>query len=350
MNSVGVISLISVFLFLLITIFLIFHKSENRIGNTLFAFFLIITSLDLSGQFMSSVYLNHDIINQLRLALGFTQMPLFYLYVKKVCFKDFQLELNSLWHALPAAIFMLIFLLYGVTTNLEIGYIIANQLQYYTYIVIIFLVLAKYKQIHHKYHSLKSETYKWLVTITIIFLLANTIVLFRGIFEAINDFQKFPTLNLGIALFGLAAASWFVLNTMRSPELFTRVNEKLGSNQKSIIIEDEIQLQAEVDKLREYMNTHKPYLNESLTLVDLSAETQIPAKRLSFLINQKIGKHFFDFINEYRIEESKKLLQKSELTIQQIMYEVGFNSKSSFNVAFKKSTSLTPSAFRKQVL
>lgn len=132
---------------------------------------------------------------------------------------------------------------------------------------------------------------------------------------------------------------------MRNPELFTRVNEKSSIANKAI--ENGAQLEEDIDALYQYMERHKPYLEESLTLQDLSTKTNIPAKRLSYLINQKIGKHFFDFINDYRIEDSKKLLQESELTIQQIMYEVGFNSKSSFNTAFKKSTSQTPSGFRK---
>ncbi|WP_296621423.1 AraC family transcriptional regulator [Marivirga sp.] len=347
MNGVSSISLISVFLFLLLTAFLVLHRSKNRVGNILFASFLLITSIDLSGQFLGDFYRNHLFFNQVRLALGLLQMPLFYFYVKKVCFSDYELDARIIWHSLPAIIFILLFSIFGVYQKLEIVYIIAVQLQYYVYIGVILLTLQKYKRIHLKYHSLQSETYKWLMTIAILFLIGNTIVLIRGVFEALNEFQRFPTLNLGIALFGLAAASWFVLNSMRNPELFTRVNENAADTKKNMIAED-AQLQEEVEQLYNYMNSHKPYLEEALTLQDLAAKTEIPAKRLSLLINQKIGKHFFDFINDYRIEESKKLLQESELTIQQIMYEVGFNSKSSFNTAFKKNTSLTPSIFRKQ--
>ena len=134
---------------------------------------------------------------------------------------------------------------------------------------------------------------------------------------------------------------------MRNPELFTRVNESLALPKKSTTEEKE-GFQGEVDQLLNYMQDHKPYLDETLTLQNLAVQTEIPAKRLSEIINKQIGKHFFDFINNYRIEASKKLLKESNLTVQQIMYEVGFNSKSSFNTAFKKSTSLTPSSYRKQ--
>jgi AraC-like DNA-binding protein len=346
MNEVSIVSIISVFLFMLLAVFLVIHKSEKRVGNKLFALFLLLTSIDLSGQFLGDFYRSNSIINQIRLGLALVQMPLFYLYVKKTCFNDFNISLKSLWHVVPALIFTVVFIGLGVSQQLEIVYIITIQVQYYAYIVVIILVLRKYKNIHLKFHSLQSETYKWLMTITILFLIGNSIVLFRGVFEAFNEFQRFPLLNLSIALFGLAAASWFVLNTMRNPELFTRVNEKSSIANKTI--ENGAQLEEDIDALYQYMETQKPYLEETLTLQDLSTKTDIPAKRLSYLINQKIGKHFFDFINDYRIEDSKKLLQESELTIQQIMYEVGFNSKSSFNTAFKKSTSLTPSSFRKR--
>jgi len=185
------------------------------------------------------------------------------------------------------------------------------------------------------------------MTASILFLLGNSFVLFRGVFEALNNFQRLPWLNMTTALFGLLVISWFVLKTMRNPELFTKVNEITSSSRK-IAMADWEQLQNEQDQLHQYMTKHKPYLEEALSLQELSQKTSIPMKRLSLLINQKIGMHFFDFVNAYRIEESKKLLKKSDFTIQQIMYEVGFNSKSSFNTAFKKHTSLTPSAFRKQ--
>lgn len=64
-----------------------------------------------------------------------------------------------------------------------------------------------------------------------------------------------------------------------------------------------------------------------------------------------LNKHFFDFVNEYRIEKAKELLthpERKEYTVLEILYEVGFNSKSSFNTAFKKRTGLTPTEYRRK--
>jgi AraC-like DNA-binding protein len=94
----------------------------------------------------------------------------------------------------------------------------------------------------------------------------------------------------------------------------------------------------------------EPYLDASLTLQKLASQLNMPSRELSILINQQIGKHFFDFVNEYRIKKAMEKLRNASLkksTIQEIMYDVGFNSKTPFNTAFKKHTYLTPSQFRK---
>ena len=98
------------------------------------------------------------------------------------------------------------------------------------------------------------------------------------------------------------------------------------------------------------MLEQKPYLESKLTLQELAIQVNIDSRELSILINQHIGQHFFDFINEYRLKKAMEILQnssKKELTIQQIFYDVGFNSKSSFNSAFKKYTGQTPTEYRK---
>ena len=99
---------------------------------------------------------------------------------------------------------------------------------------------------------------------------------------------------------------------------------------------DKSDYQKEIERLVVFMSEKKPYLDDSLTLQKLSLRTDIPKKQLSFLLNRIMGRHFFEFINSYRIEEATNLLNNQKLNIKQIMYAVGFNSKSSFNTAFKK--------------
>ena len=101
------------------------------------------------------------------------------------------------------------------------------------------------------------------------------------------------------------------------------------------------------------MNKNKPYLNSSITLNNLADLCNVTSHHLSQIINDRFEKNFFDFINCYRIEEAKLNLsdpEKANLTILAISNEVGFNSKSAFNTAFKKHTNTTPSQFRSKNL
>ena len=100
-----------------------------------------------------------------------------------------------------------------------------------------------------------------------------------------------------------------------------------------------------------YMKDSKPYLDPNLKLMDLAEALAIPMKHLSQVINQRFHKNFFDFINAYRIEEVKARIVENPVgaqTVLDIMLDSGFQSKSSFNKAFKKHTGTTPSHFRKK--
>ena len=120
---------------------------------------------------------------------------------------------------------------------------------------------------------------------------------------------------------------------------------KAKRNQREKVLEKS-EYQKEIERLVVFMSEKKPYLDDSLTLQKLSLQTGIPKEQLSFLLNRIMGRHFFEFINSYRIDEATNLLNNQKLNIKQVMYAVGFNSKSSFNTAFKKHTDCTPTDYR----
>lgn len=97
------------------------------------------------------------------------------------------------------------------------------------------------------------------------------------------------------------------------------------------------------------METRKPYLDSELNLIRLAEMLSVSTHHLSYVINTGFEKNFFQYVNEFRVEQAKKLLKEtnSKLSILGIAYESGFNSKTSFNTTFKKLTGQTPSEFRK---
>jgi len=98
------------------------------------------------------------------------------------------------------------------------------------------------------------------------------------------------------------------------------------------------------------MEEEKVFTQNKLTLGELAEMILISSHNLSEVINTKTGMNFFDFINQYRIEEVKREIinpENDNLTLLAIAMNAGFNSKSSFNTLFKKYENITPTEYRK---
>ncbi len=104
-------------------------------------------------------------------------------------------------------------------------------------------------------------------------------------------------------------------------------------------------------KLLSLMEEKKLYLEPELTILDVAQYLHVPRHHVTQILNEKLGKNFYTFINSYRIEEAKQRLMDpryDNLTVLAIGYDAGFNSKSSFNTLFKKYVSMTPSEYKKK--
>lgn len=109
--------------------------------------------------------------------------------------------------------------------------------------------------------------------------------------------------------------------------------------------------EARKEQLLRLMESEKPYLDPELSLPKLAQLMQCSTHELSHLINQGFERNFYQFINTYRIEESKRLLQDQKLdhlNILAIGFEAGFNSKTTFNTTFKQMVGMSPVEFRKR--
>ena len=94
------------------------------------------------------------------------------------------------------------------------------------------------------------------------------------------------------------------------------------------------------------------FLDENLSIDQLSERLSISSRHLSQVINHVFNTNFSDYINEFRLERAKTLLAAStskEMNINQIMYESGFSSKSNFFKLFKKKTGMTPKQYRSEL-
>jgi AraC-like DNA-binding protein len=103
--------------------------------------------------------------------------------------------------------------------------------------------------------------------------------------------------------------------------------------------------------LLKIMKEEKPYLNGELSINDLTVRMGISRHYLTQILNEKLGKNFYTFVNEYRVQEVIKMMKDpryDHYTLLALGFEAGFNSKSSFNNIFKNFTGMTPSEYRER--
>jgi AraC-like DNA-binding protein len=164
-----------------------------------------------------------------------------------------------------------------------------------------------------------------------------------------NSISVLPSISsiAFICLLASVIVALFLTNEKGSKTL--QENQTRYKNQTSNW-QNEKHLPEIVQKLENHMKLNEPFMDSSLSVYDLANQINVPSRELSITINHNLNKHFFDYVNEYRIKKAMHLFQQTtdeKLTVLEVLYDVGFNSKSSFNTAFKKFTGKTPSEYRK---
>ena len=350
-------------------------KTEHKLSNRLFAFFLVLNAVDISINLgtLFEIPLSIRVFISLIFLL---QLPVFYLYVLSVCYSDFRLKREHLLHIIPFLLVNIVLIprFYSVSEASKISFLknstsmieiqfnhILVHIQILCYLIAVFTILKKAKKIYlENYAGASIESLKWLFQFTVALSVFFAIALLKNIFK----FTDYPNisegLKSGLLLLELTIIFWYLYKALNNPGLFRKIDSKLLLVQELIsekknseqLNENDKEYNEELLKLKKYMIEEKPFLNPALTIQDVAAALQIPVRDLSLLINHKLEQHFYDFVNTYRIENAMDILKdstKSKLTILQILYDVGFNSKSSFNTAFKKHTGNTPTAYRKDL-
>lgn len=150
-----------------------------------------------------------------------------------------------------------------------------------------------------------------------------------------------------IGYFGLKQKEIFIQYTDSGIEYVTEPKPKYSG-----VVLKEADAENHISKIRSFMSKEKPYLDANLSLPRLAEKLNLPSHHLSRVINEQFNVNFFDFVNQYRVDEVKSRMGNPEfenLTFLGIAFDCGFNTKSAFNRVFKKITGLTPSEYKKQL-
>jgi len=172
--------------------------------------------------------------------------------------------------------------------------------------------------------------------------------------EATYDTYIFPVNAILIMALTFGVGTWGIKQSFVDfdyDELIEYIPDAVSSEEENQEKEETSGMLV-LETLRMYIEKKKPYRDPELTLDILSKSSKIPARQISSSINRFADMNFNTFINQFRVDEAKRMLhdeQYNHLSILGIGFEVGFNSKATFYSVFKKLTGMTPAKWQKHI-
>jgi AraC-like DNA-binding protein len=291
--------------------------------------------------------------------------PVFFLYIKCLIKKDYKFKQVELLHfVLP-----LLQIIYHTTNFLKPIQVRLSYFQneyLFTYLPIedvlgilslsiyyfqSFRILKKYQLANQSIKSVtpKKDLYKW---INHFIIFSYSMLVFWALTSIVDffiyDYTKTYSFYYPVYLWMVFILYWIIyrgfIQTTKIKPGYLLPQEVVSYS----LPKKEIEIYTQ--KLESAMDEDKLFLKSKLSLLDLAEHINVNSKYLSQVINKNFNKSFTEYINEHRIEFTKKELlsiRNTNLTISAISENCGFNSKSTFNETFKKCTNQTPSQFIK---
>jgi len=283
-----------------------------------------------------------------------------YSYVLSAIYGRINVTKRSILHLLPMLLNGLIFILFINSTEYKQNLLyLAKGITislYIIYPVIMVKTLAEF----YNYKSYTIKVFRFnkketsLIRLLILMMTLHFCILVAKYTIPIfieGSGKTMDIINLCFLMFLGYAISYVIIN---EPKALQLANEKVGLGgfkkyDKSKLTRLEAEKNGRI--LNKIMEEKQPYLDSEFNLPQLSALSNISSHIVSETLNGLIGQSFNDYVNNYRVEEFKKLATKEEFkhyTILALAFEAGFKSKATFNATFKKLTGETPSQFIKK--
>ena len=292
--------------------------------------------------------------------------PVIYFYIKSLLNVDFKFYRKDWIHLIPAVLYLIYCIIVFITDkiildefyfyaderdkDLKTWYQLAGFVSISFYLIQSLKEYKSYKRVIFNTVSFAdSILFKWIQNFLIAFLV---LIGLRILFFLFNEqwaefgshFWYFLCFSIVFFYIGLNGYA----NAIKS-NVF--INEKIN-NKVAIEVEKSTDNKIDVNhwkqEIEKLIKEERIYLNPKLTLSDVSNILGTNSKNISTTINSKFHMNFNDFINHYRVEDVKEKLKNgihNQKTLLGIALDSGFNSKATFNRAFKKSTSLSPKDF-----
>ena len=288
--------------------------------------------------------------------------PACYLYVRSLTAEDFRLRPVQLLHLLPYISVKLIAYLLREPYELD-GYFEPDESLWFRMLFSatsvlswifynsrsIMLVIKHRRGLEHEFSTIESrEKVGWLLFVVVFYNLYCAVAIVIGAFNVLTGspspvmhFYSYSTMLAMVYIlgfYGLWQTSIYPVKEITTEKTGPYSRNPLPARKRK-------QISSEIKSCFEL---EKPYLDPEFNMSMMSRQLNIPKHHITEVLNTEIGKNFFSFVNEYRIEEVKKqLLEKGDIySIESIGFECGFSSKSTFYTVFKKITGQTPLQYK----
>jgi len=367
----------------LLSMVIFFYPGGNRSSNKFLALHLFCLSLALAAPFslklFSSISPRADRFTEPFLVLIY---PFLYLYLK-----SFSQQVNPrliLFHIIPFLAFtplVVLSLVYqqeltnwnNATFGFSFTLLVFVLIKIVLFVLYLFLCWKQTNRIRRSVENNFSEIsrinldwIKRLITAGIVLLIMYIIVM--ALIVANPSWAKLNFLMVGLVTIyiyytsfkGLTQPAIFKYkidpgsdrsdnNSYESQPIINTETERPKYERSSLPDSQQEEL---VKQLKDLMVKDRLFLEPELSIAILGEKLQVSPYYISQLLSQKLKTSFYDFINQYRVEEAKELLRKpshENFTILSIAFDSGFNSKTTFNTVFKKFTAQTPTQFKSRL-
>ena len=299
--------------------------------------------------------------------------PVIYFYTQSLLNKSFKISKKDLCHFLPALAYLGYTLIVFVTDQLVLHqyyfyadgrdmdldpwYQVAGLVSMLVYLYLSLRYYAVYKKIAFEVVSFAdSILFNWIQRYLLALLLIS---LLRVLFFILNpEWDEFGSKFWYYLCFSILFYYITISGYANSVQSAIPMEAALSHQETSLqVLEKGNKEPAELVNLPEWkhkivqtMQSDRLFENPNLTLTDVAEKLKTPPKQVSQIVNQGFQLNFNDFVNQYRTEAILEKFQHGEhrqKTLLALALECGFNSKSTFNRAFKKSTGLSPQDYLK---
>jgi len=357
-----------IFIQSILSAFVFFFLKEKHISNTIMALWFCINVLNFIGLLIPGSL--NDYIGIGFLPFLFLIGPLFFFYILSLVKIDFRFKWLHILHVVPFFILSLSrFFIYTesfapsfyFSGHMSMKYMIIYiliSISISVYMIAIYVMLVQHRKNIKNYFSSTPNEIKldWVFVILSLISLSYIFLLYVPLIDLFSlSIEKkifwFDQFNSGLLAFILLVFGLLqpIIYNNRPVNTEERKNNEIYKSVKSGLSEAESKTIA--NKIINYLDNSKPYLDPEYNLEIMARDLNITRQNISLVINDTIGKNFYQLINEYRVEEFKQLVLDSKynnIKLLELAYDAGFNSKSSFNRIFKEITGSTPSSYKNE--